>query len=307
MQSLGLHLSPEQYHLQKNAAPHLKELGVLLGDALTQVREFRGTNDTRPSLAALGERITSVMEELRSVTSQDMAKMEAGVQVEERFRLLAAISRKIVGNVPHLFTLEEGTKPLRKQIVHRLRRIDIFIRERNPDQAAREPAALDAEKVRDCIEEILVVDDKLDRWMPKLMIESCNQLAKFLRRPILKTAPYVVTDHRGSMNVNRCKIVDLIETAERAIGSLGWTSHGGRSRVEPVLKKIRQLRDELKTDFYSPVNASDVRDKLLCIEADLKSLERMPSDLGPNVTFHFFSEESKYALSCLRDALKGVA
>ena len=304
MLSLNLEVTSQQRHLEKNAGPHLRAISAALTEISAAVKSFRGTHDNRRNILKGIASLMELGEALEGATDEDLTAKEAEAQLEQRRTLLLDQCRRINNATPHLFTEEEGTKPLRKRVAAKLLSLQTDLRISDLDPEFCESAARDAELVHGWISDILVIDERLDRWQPNMMLTGCTALAKTLRSAIPRTAEPLPAAQ--TVNTKVQNLLPYVDSLQQQLGGLGRTEHGGSERVEPILADVRQLRKDLHSRLFEAVDFTEVRSRVVHIQADLRALDRIPSLLGDNVTFHFFHAESKYAHHCIVELLKAI-
>ena len=172
------------------------------------------------------------------------------------------------------------------------------------NETMRESAAVEVLAVRGLINDALAIADSIDRWMPDMMLAACNQLVILLRQPIPKSAEKV--PEARPVNVQRRRLHERAMELTGFIRPLGWTVHGGRSHVEPILAKAEALTALLFGERHQPLDLTRVREEATSIQVDLQALDRVRSQLGGEVRFPFFKEETPYALKCVADLLKEI-
>ncbi len=302
MLSLNLEVTPQQYRLERNAAPHLSAIRSTIGELTVACDRFRGSHDTRSAMQKLLEQLTKQMEELSEVRGNNIeadATEQLYISTQNRFR---SYQREIERALPHLYSPEEGEKPIRKKIGYQLARITAATTAFSVTNDTRPEIIAAAQTIKPLVDEALVLDRNIDPWMPNAIRATCDRFVQEASRPIVPAAPSVVD---GRMpDAKRVAVMNALDDVLLHLGGLGGPPHGGREHVEPILQVARTLRANLMAELQEPLaDTSDLRTIVLKMRVDVQLLDRLVSE-HPGVGAGFMHFETGPVLQYIAALLK---
>lgn len=275
MQTIELE-APYLHHRRQNTKPVFQELDQALSELTTARAEWTPENDTRSRIRTLADRVAELSADLAEVDDGDHELQTAEALRQEYCARLSGALQEVRKFSRMVASDEEGIAPLHKRLARTLADAEVYLTAFRNGTEARPQITAAFEAAKRLSEEFRVIDERLDRWAPKMAIAACDTALRQLSLPPRTTLEPEPKPRQ--FNHRRQQITDAIDVLRLHMGAVSLPgADEGMEQRQSVLQAVDGLRAYSGSDLFLPLNDSHVEEIRVRLSSIRRGLHALPS------------------------------